>query len=257
MKTIKKIGLLATFASVFAMVSCDNNEPEISSRAQPTYYPIITLSGDDPAYVHAGDTYVDPGAVATINGEEVPLETRFVGKYRGNVYTDLDTSVSDIYNLEYSAVNSDGFTTTATRQVIVAETGDLVNNIAGLYRVTTRRNGTLLPASQGSSVDMEYILIWKNPDGTYGLSDAAGGWYAIGRNIPDSETPGGIIVANNIATNDFSFPATMTNTYFGGTATITSLTVNPATKTLVLVSPWLAPPATNYVFELTMTQVEF
>jgi len=256
MKNLKKISLLGVFAATIAFSSC-SNEAEIGSRDTPTYYPVITLSGDDPAFVEAGGSYTDPGAVGTIDGVEVPLSTRFVGKYRGNVYTELNTSVSDVYNLEYSAVNADGFTSSASRKVIVAETGDLVNSIAGLYTVTTRRNGALLPASQGSSVDMEYILIWKNTDGTYGISDAAGGWYAIGRNIADSETPGGIIVANNIATNDFSFPATMTNTYFGGVATISNLTVDPVTKTLVLTSPWLAPPSTNYTFELVMKQVQF
>lgn len=49
--------------------------------------------------------------------------------------------------------------------------GDLVNSIEGVYLSTTRRNGSLLPASQGSSVDQQYVYVWKNSNGTYGVSD--------------------------------------------------------------------------------------
>jgi len=248
------IGLFILTSGLF--ISCEKDDSMGVSKT--TVYPVITLSGDDPAFVPVGSSYTDPGAVGTVGGEPIDLTTRFVGKYRGSISTELDTNVSDIYNLEYTAENSDGFTATATRQVIVAKTGDLVNSIEGLYTATTRRNGSLLPASQGSSVDMEYILIWKNDDGTYGISDAFGGWYALGRNIANSETPGGTIVANNIAANDFSFPGTLTNTYFFGTANITSLTVDPATKQLVLRTSWTTvPPVTVYEFVITLTQVQF
>jgi hypothetical protein len=255
LKTMKKIFISLLLVTGGLFVSCDKDDSEGISKT--TVFPIITLAGDDPAFVPVGTPYTDPGAVATVGGAEIPLETRFVGKYRGSISTELDTNISDIYNLEYTAENADGFTATATRQVIVAKTGDLANSIEGLYIATTRRNGSLLPASQGSSVDMEYILIWKNDDGTYGISDAFGGWYALGRNIPNSETPDGTIVANNIAANDFSFPGTLTNTYFFGTANITSLTVDPVTKTLVLKTSWTTvPPVTVYEFVVTLTQVQ-
>lgn len=257
---MKKVFIgLFTLTSIL-LVGCSSDETSDVSRV--TTYPVITLSGDDPAFVPVGSSYTDPGAVGTVGGVEIELETRFVGRYRGSISTELDTNVSDIYNLEYTATNEDGFSATATRQVIVANTGDLVNSIEGLYTATTRRNGNLLPASQGSSVDMEYILIWKNTDGTYQVSDAFGGWYLLGRNIAGSETPGGTINAVDIATNNFTFPGgTLTNLYFGGEAEITGLTVNPATKQLVLTTAWLAPnasgPPTAYEFVSTLTQVPF
>lgn len=251
---MKKTILSILIASSALFMSCENDDSAGVSKT--TIYPVITLSGDDPAFVPVGTSYTDPGAVGTVGGNEVELQTRFVGKYRGNISDVLDTNVSDIYNLEYTATNEDGFSATATRQVIVAKTGDLVTSIEGLYTSTTRRNGNLLPASQGSSVDMKYILIWKNTDGTYGVSDAFGGWYALGRKILGSETPDGVIVANNIALNDFSFPGTLTNTYFGGTAHISGLTVNPVTKTLVLTTSWdTVAPTTHYEFVSTLTQV--
>jgi hypothetical protein len=254
MKNIYKKGL-GLMAVILAFTSC-STEDEISSTV--TEYPIITVNGDATIFVDEGEAFTDPGAVATIGEEEVPLDIRYVGRYRGNVYTGtLDTSVADIYTAEYSAVNEDGFTGTATRQIIVANTGDLVNSIEGVYTSTVFRNG-----SQGSPVsaytDIKYILIWKNGDGTYEVSDSFGGWYLFARAIADSETPGGIIVANDIPANDFSFPGTQTNLYFGGTSEITDLEVNPVTKTLVLTTSWqTTPPVTNYTFVSTLKQVQF
>lgn len=250
MKTFKKITLLAAFV---ACVSC--NEDEIHSSV--TTYPVITIAGDETIFVTEGENYTDLGATAFIGETEVPLTTRFVGRYRGNVFNNtLDTTVSDIYTQEYTAVNAEGFSRTQTRQVIVANTGDLVNSIEGLYRATVFRNGAQgVPAS--NYTDIEYILIWRNDDGSYGISDAFGGWYLFGRAIAGSETPGGTIVANNIATDDFSFPGTLSNAYFGGTAHITDLTVNPDDRSIDLTTTWAADPATNYVFEIHLEQVQF
>ncbi|HEX8576889.1 MAG TPA: immunoglobulin-like domain-containing protein [Flavobacterium sp.] len=233
--------------------SC-TNEDEIASSV--TVYPEIEVSGDPTILVHQGQTYTESGVRASIGGNEVPLSTRFVGRYRRNVFnTTLNTTISDIYTAEYTAVNEEGFSRTATRQVVVANTGDLVNSIEGVYTSTVFRNGT-----QGSPpsnyTNIRYILIWRNDDGTYGISDAFGGWYLFGRNIPGSETPGGVIVANNIATNDFSFPGTLTNSYFGGTANITSMTVDPVNRTIVMTTNWTTG-STNYIFEARLNQVQF
>lgn len=253
MKNINRKIILGIIAPLFAL-SC-SNENEISSAV--TVYPVITLSGESPYFLNVGDTYEEPGAIATIGENEVPLTTRFVGRYRNNTFTTLDTNVADFYNVQYTATNEDGFSATSVRQVIVAETGDLVNSIEGLYTSTVYRNGTQgAPAS--AYTDIEYILIWKNSDGSYGISDAFGGWYLFGRAIADSETPGGKIVANNIPSNDFSFPATMTNRYFGGTSRITGVTVNPTDKSIDVTTTWAtAAPVTNYTFTFHLKQVQF
>jgi hypothetical protein len=242
---------------LFTLISC--TEDPIDSKV--TYFPIITQNSPETTtfFVEQGEEFNDPGAVATENDEVIDVSTTYIGHYRKNTFEGtLDTNVADIYNIEYSAVNVDGFPGVSSRTVIVAETGNLVDNIAGLYTSTVFRNGAQgNPAS--NYTDIEYILIWKNSDGTYGISDTFGGWYEYGRAIADSETPGGIIVANDIATNDFSFPGTQSNTYFGGTSEIESLTVDAATKTLVLTTSWVAPgnPPTNYTFVSTLTQVQF
>lgn len=258
MKILNRILKPALLGLVITLSAC-STEDEISSTV--TNYPIVTpiaIDGESTIFVDLNEPFTDPGATATIDGEEVPYTTTYTGRYRGNVYTGtLDTSVSDIYTVTYAAENEDGFFGTATREVIVAETGDLVNSIAGLYRSTVFRNGVQPAANPQDYTDIEYILIWENEDGTYGISDAFGGWYLFGRAIADSETPGTVIVANNIPANDFSFPGTQTNAYFGGSSEMTEMTVNPADDTIDFTTVWQADAATTYTFTVHLEQVQF
>jgi hypothetical protein len=250
---MKKIIIASLIFATAFFTACD--EKDTANVSKTTNYPIITVQGDELVFVPQGATYVDPGVVAMEGSNEIETVTTAVGKYRGA--TTLDTNITDEYVLTYTATNADGFNGTASRRVIVYKTGDLINSIEGVYTSTVRRNGTLLPASQGSSVDIKYIYIWKNNDGTYGVSDAFGGWYALGRNIGITSATQGGIIAGDVATQTFTFPGNpLTNEYFGGVANINGLTVNPVTKTVVLSCAWLAPPATNYQFESTLTQVQ-
>lgn len=252
---MKKIILTSLLIAGAFFTSCTSDSETTEGVSKVTNYPIITLNGDNPLFLPLGAEYVEPGAVAMAGSTEVPVETTVLGKYRGE--TTLNTNVADEYLVSYSAENSDGFFGSASRTVIVYKTGDLVSSIEGVYIATTKRNGAFLPASQGSSIDMEYIYIWKNGDGTYGISDAFGGWYSLGRALGvNYATPGGTI-AGDIPTNSFTFPGNpLTNPGFGGVANITGLTVNPVTKVLVLTCDWIAPPATAYSFEVTLTQVQ-
>lgn len=239
------------FAGAF-FTSCNSDSDTTGGISKVTNYPIITLNGDDPFFVPLGAEYVDPGASAMAGDAEVPVEISAVGKYRGE--TTLNTNVADEYLVSYSAENSDGFFGTATRRVIVYKTGDLVTSIEGVYTCTIARNGVTPSAAYQN---IEYIYIWKNGDGTYGISDAFGGWYEFGRALGiNYATPGGTI-AGDIPTNNFTFPGNpLTNPGFGGVANITDLQVNPVTKTLVLTCDWIAPPSTPYTFVATLTQVQ-
>ena len=250
MKTINKFkNSMLALAGLLALGSCSTEDP-VSSRV--TYYPLIEQNSPemDMLTVGVGETYNEPGAIATIDGEEVPVTTTYIGQFRGNVFNEtLDTSVADVYTIRYSAMNEDGFSGSSTRTVVVGNTGDLVNSIEGLYRSTVTRNGSLT----AQYTDMEYVFIWKNSDGSYQISDAFGGYYDIGRAYgPSYITPGGIIVANDIPSNDFSFPGTQTNLGFGGAVEITGLTVNPGSNSLNMVVTWDA----GYTFEILLEQVQ-
>jgi hypothetical protein len=251
MKNIYKLSKLALLAFVLVFPSCDY-EDEVSTSLI-TNYAVITFEGGDPLYVPLGGEFTET-AVATIDGNEVAHDNNYVGRYRGNQSSTLDTSIADVYTAEYSAVNDEGFVGTTTRDIIVANTGDLINSIEGVYRATVSRNGTVT----AQYTDLEYVLIWKNEDGTYQISDAFGGYYDFGRDYGiDYITPDGVIVANDIATNDFTFPNTLTNGAFGGSAEITSLEVNATNKTLDMVTVWVADAQTTYTFEIHLEQVQF
>lgn len=242
---MKKIIALLVIASTF-FVSCD--DIDTANVSSITNYPLITVLGSDPIFVPLGGSYTDPGAIATENGAPIPFTSTASGNYRKA--TTVDTNIADEYAQTYTATNKDGFKASAIRKVIVYKTGDLVNSIEGVYTCTVSRNG-VTPSNAYRNI--KYIYIWKNADGSYEVSDSFGGWYQYGRGLGLSYiTPGGKIIANNIATNDFSFPGTQTNLGFGGNSEITSLTVNAATKTLVLTTSW----DLGYIFVSTLTQVQ-
>ncbi|MGV9004249.1 immunoglobulin-like domain-containing protein [Flavobacterium sp.] len=244
---MKKI--ISILVVTLMLVSCSKEDSQNVSTI--TYYPEFQVMGDDVIFLDKGQEFVDPGVIATEGATEIPFTTTITGKYRGG--TTLDTNVVDIYQIVYTATNQDGFSGSVARTVYVIDTGDLTTSIAGLYTSTVARNGT----SGAAYTNMEYVLIWEKADGSFQISDAFAGWYSIGRAIAGSDTPGGIIVANNIATNDFSFPGTLTNDYFGGVVNMTDLTVDAATKKMTLKTTWIAPgtPPTNYQFVATLTQV--
>ena len=249
---MKKLFIQLMVFSGLLLTSCSTDTDNVS---RVTNYPIIEMNGESTVFVPMGGTYVDPGVVATEGETVISTTSSFNGNFRGA--KTLDVNVPDEYTQTYTATNKDGFKATATRRVIVYKTGDLVNSIEGVYLSTTRRNGSLLNPAQGSSVDQKYIYIWKNTDGTFGVSDAFGGWYSIARKIGITSATQGGTITGNIPTNTFTYPGNpLENQYFGGVANITGLTVNAATKTLVLSTSWLAPPATNYSFVSTLTQVQ-
>jgi hypothetical protein len=252
---MKNIFIKLTFMVVCTMlfIACDADSTGNVSRV--TYYPIIEINGNSTVFTPIGAAFSDPGAVAKEAGAVIPTLVSYSGNFRGA--KTLDVNQTDEYTQTYTATNKDGFKTNATRKVIVYKTGDLTNSIEGVYLSTTNRNGSLLPASQGSSVDQKYVYIWKNSNGTFGISDAFGGWYSIGRNIGITSATLGGIIAGDVSTNTFTFPSNpLINQYFGGVAEITKLTVNAATKTLVLTTAWTASDGTPYSFVSTLTQVQ-
>jgi hypothetical protein len=245
---MKKIITVLFIASTFFTACTTVDTADVSKI---TFFPIITVSGANPYFVPQGTAYVDPGAVAKAGTVVIPHTTAGAGKYRGA--NTIDTSKADEYSVTYSAKNSDGFVGSGSRKVVVYKNGNLVNSIEGLYTCTISRNGVTPSAAYRN---IKYIYIWKNTNGTYEISDAFGGWYEYGRALGLGYiTPKGTIEAVDIATNTFLFPGNpLTNTGFGGTAKITGLTVDAATKTLVLTCTWVAPTA--YTFIATLTQVQ-
>lgn len=240
---MKKV-ILSLMLICTVLISCESDTTSGVSRV--TNYPQFTLLGDDVIYIQKGQPFTDPGVTVTEEGVEIPYTISISGSYRGG--TTLDTNVVDIYNVVYSAVNQDGFSGSIARTVIVYEDSDLTTSITGLYKSTVVRNGV----SGAQYTNMEYVLVWKNADGTYEMSDGIGGYYNLGRGYGVAYAARPVIItANNIATNSYapipSFPVGA----FGGTATMSALTANPGAGTLSFSTVW----SSGYTFAVTMHKV--
>lgn len=243
---MKKIYITLFFIIGLLFVSCDNEDTANVSKV--TYYPLVSIKGNDPILVKKGTTFVDPGAIASEGGNTIPYTTSVSGIYKGG--SSIDTNVIDGYNVTYSAVNTDGFSSSATRKVWVYNNGDLINSIEGIYTSTVLRGGV----ASAQYTNMKYILIWKNANGKYQMSCGIGGYYDLGRLYgPTYAGTPTIITANNIPANDFTV-SNFTIPGFGGTAVMTGLTVNPATKKITFTSTW--DGSTNGTFSVTLTQVQ-
>ncbi|WP_333599776.1 BT_2262 family domain-containing protein [Flavobacterium sp.] len=240
---MKKVILSLVFICAF-LVSCESDTTGNVSKV--TNYPQFTLNGDAIIYVQKGDEFIDPGVIVTEGGVEIPYTTSVSGDYRGG--TTLDTDIVDVYQIVYSAVNQDGFSGSISRTVIVYEDSDLITSISGLYKSTVVRNGVV----SAQYANLKYVLVWKNTDGTYEMSDGIGGYYAIGRGYGTGYAARPVIItANDIATNNFAPIPSFGVGAFGGTATMSGLTANPATNKLSFSTTWDA----GYTFVVTMTKV--
>lgn len=240
---MKKVILSLLLVCSF-LVSCESDTTADVSRV--TNYPQFTLNGDALMYVQKGSEFIDPGVIVTEGGVEIPYTTTVSGAYRGG--STLNTNVVDVYNIVYSAVNQDGFSGSISRTVIVYEDSDLVTSISGLYKSTVVRNGV----SSAQYTNMEYVLVWKNDDGTYQMSDGIGGYYDLGRGYGPGYAAGPVIItANDISTNSYAPIPSFGVGAFGGVATMSGLTANPGTNKLSFSTVW----DSGYTFVVTMTKV--
>ena len=240
---MKKIFLYLGVVSSCFFTSCETEDT--ANVSDVTNYAVFELAGSDEVLLSKGDEYVEPGATATEAGDPVDVSTTISsGLFRGNAF---DNTISDIYTVSYSAVNKDGFEASASRTLVVGESGDLETDLSGVYTSTIERNGV----SGAATNDIHYVLIWKKSDGVYEISDGIGGYYMYGRGY-------GIAYAARPATikvngpNDFTPGPSFPVGAFGGTATITEFSTDPAAKTIDFTTDWDA----GYIFKVHLEQVQ-
>ncbi|WP_158841406.1 BT_2262 family domain-containing protein [Polaribacter sp. L3A8] len=244
---MKKISIYTTILAVALMFNAcvENDSANISGI---TNFAVFTLSGDQEVLLKNGTEYLEPGATAEEAGSAVDVTTTIsAGLYRGLPFS---KDVSDIYTVSYSAVNQDGFLASAGRTVIIADSGDLVNDLSGLYISSVTRNDDAPDQYQ----NMKYVMIWKKSDGIYQISDGIGAWYELGRVLGTAYgAPGATIKVNgpndfSIANKDFDVKT------FGGAAEMLEFNVNAAAKTIDFKTDWRDG---DFIFEVHLEQVQF
>lgn len=156
-KNILFAAMLALAAPV--LTSCSDEESEGKSRI--TTYPILEMVGDDFVKLNVGDSFNDPGCVATLGAEDITDQIM--------TSTNLDTSTPGFYSVVYKVVNADGFPATASRDIMVVDPNNFASAYLGESQYGTRHYYNAP------------INITKRADGTYLIDDLGGGMYFWGR----------------------------------------------------------------------------
>ena len=139
-------------------------EKESEGLTRITYYPVLTLDGDETVIVNIGGSYVEPGYSASLNGEDVTSQVK--------VDDDIDPTTSGVYSVDYSITNSDGFSSTASRTIIVLDATDPVEGIYAVDKKSYRDyNGKKVEYGK------EYEFLVFNRGAYYEFNDLFAGWY--------------------------------------------------------------------------------
>lgn len=158
----KYISTLTVGLALLALTSCSKDTEGLTGI---TYYPVLELDGPIYDQAVAGTPFVEPGYSASLNGEDytdhVVVSTKM----------DFNNPKPGYFSITYSATNSDGFSASVTRYVLVSENNDPVS---GYYTTNTDSyrdyNGTVYYGGYPE-------VIYANGDGTYHISDLLAGWY--------------------------------------------------------------------------------
>lgn len=158
----KHISTITVGLALVALASCSKDTEGLTGI---TYYPVLELDGPIYDSAVAGIPFVEPGYSASLNGED----------YSSNVVVstkmDLNNPQPGYYTITYSATNSDGFSASAVRYVLVSAPDDPVS---GYYTTNTDsfRDYSGITYYGGYSE-----VVYKNDNGSYHISDLLAGWY--------------------------------------------------------------------------------
>ena len=147
--------------------SCDKDSSAGLTRI--TYYPTLTVLGDEVTVVNKDETYDDPGVYAELNGEDVTDKVE--------VSSNVNANSVGIYEVSYRVANADGFLATASRTVIVVSP-TVTADISGTYAVTADSYRKVLSTDAEVTFGATYdISITGIGSGVFAISDFFAGWY--------------------------------------------------------------------------------
>lgn len=216
---MKKVIYSAVLAmAALIMASC---EKESEGLTRTTYYPILTLEGDQTIILDKGGSFVEPGYSANLNGEDVTDKV--------SVVSNIDASTSGIYSVTYSIKNEDGFASNATRKIIVLDSND---PIEGIYNASAESFRLYNGATVYYGNEFSFLVI--NEGSSYKFEDLFGGYYSQRAGYGSAYNMGGHV------TFDSSYNMTLVDSYIDGWGDsldgLTDGKFDPETKTLTFVS---------------------
>lgn len=135
MKILFKYSLIVV--SAFFLFSCEKETEDIS---RVTEYASFEMQGDNFMFVLSNSTFTDPGVTAHEGESDLPVEIK------GTV----NASIPDVYTIQYLAKNSDGFSASVERTVVVVPSMP-TNDLSGEYQIVhaTRKNKIKITKNNG------------------------------------------------------------------------------------------------------------
>jgi hypothetical protein len=121
LKIMKKIFITLFFISGLLLVSCENDSTANLSKV--TNYPNVTLNGDRTIFLAPGDPYIELGAKSTAGSATLPV----------TITGTVDVNKTGVYKINYESFNSDGFSASKTRAVVVMSKSPSAINLAGTF----------------------------------------------------------------------------------------------------------------------------
>lgn len=159
MKKIFLFGLAISMATL-GLISCNDDHDQLTD-SRVTYFANLELLGDEVIEINVGETFTDPGYIATEGEEDITSKVKVTGS--------VDTSKGGFYTLTYSVSNKDNFSVEASRLVMVKNPNSLASAYYGESQYGSRHY-----------YDAP-ITITDRGNGTYLIDDLAGGFYCYGR----------------------------------------------------------------------------
>jgi hypothetical protein len=133
--------LIVILCMTASIMSCSKDTKDVSSV---TTYPQMTLVGDQYMCIAKGTAYTEPGVTATIGGSPVAYTT--VGT--------VNSATPGVYILEYTAINSEGFSQSAKRFVGVIAPDAAALNFSGNWK---RTNGVMTTWTKSATHNGLYV----------------------------------------------------------------------------------------------------
>ena len=182
--------------TAFGFTSCNDDNDELTD-SRLTYYVNLEMQGDAMMLVPVGTSFTDPGVKATLAGEDCQDRVKITGA------NDVDVNTVGFYDIEYSAVNNDGFPASVSRTVVVYDPS-VTASIAGTY--STDMGATLYgknkltfadrAAYYGNTSECVGITFTEYVPGIFYCNDLFGGWYAQIRGYGNSYAMTGYVCLN-------------------------------------------------------------
>lgn len=162
----KILFILSIFFLFVTVISCEKESEGLSII---TYYVEIDLDGGSTVAIPLGSEYEEPGFTAMEGENEVTDQVE--------VSSNVNASEIGVYQVNYEAVNADGFSSSTSRTVVVYDPTAPEVDLSGTYNTSIVRTEADGSSPRSYSAQM---TVTKQGTGVFYVSCLLGGTYSIG-----------------------------------------------------------------------------